>query len=122
MARHRLVRHRASLALLLIGLLLSSSSTAARAIETTRTMARATKESYSYPRSRKLLVTAPRVSPDTRPSGSQQEMDVGGQRRSGVPGPASAAVCRGPTRTRLTTKHSAGTCWQFVCEKMPCGL
>ncbi|PUZ75713.1 hypothetical protein GQ55_1G226900 [Panicum hallii var. hallii] len=82
MARHRLVRHRASLVLLLIGLLLSSSSTAARAIETTRTTARATTESYSYPRSRKLLVTAPRVSPDTRPSGSQQEMDVGGWRRA----------------------------------------
>ncbi|KAG2650753.1 hypothetical protein PVAP13_1NG170800 [Panicum virgatum] len=77
MARHRLVRHRASLVLLLIGLLLSSSTTAARAIGTTRTT-----EGYSYPRSRKLLVTALRVAPDTRPSGSQQEMNVGGWRRA----------------------------------------
>ncbi|CAN6272597.1 unnamed protein product [Urochloa humidicola] len=79
MARHRLLPYRASLVplLLLIVLLLSSSSTVARAVETPAP------ESNGW--SRKLLVTAPRVSPDTRSSsGSQQkqEMDVGEWRRA----------------------------------------
>ncbi|RCV06302.1 hypothetical protein SEVIR_1G152900v4 [Setaria viridis] len=73
MARHRLLPRRASLVvlLLLVGLLLSSS-TVARAVATP------TPESHRW--SRKLLVTAPRVSPDTRSSGSKQEMDVSGWR------------------------------------------
>ncbi|KAF8758252.1 hypothetical protein HU200_010621 [Digitaria exilis] len=88
MARHRSLPYRASLVLLvLVGLLLSSFATATPTLECGGW-------------GRKLLVTAPRVSPDTRSSpGSQQEMVIGGWRW----GPASAAVCRGPTRTRLTT-------------------
>ncbi|CAL5058389.1 unnamed protein product [Urochloa decumbens] len=76
MARHRLLPPHASLVLLLlVGLLLSSSSTVARAVATP------TPESHRWI-SRKLLVTAPRVSPDTRSSSGsqQQEMDVGGRR------------------------------------------
>ncbi|CAL4888013.1 unnamed protein product [Urochloa decumbens] len=76
MARHRLLPCRASLLLLLlVGLLLSSSSTVARAVATP------TPESHRW--SRKLLVTAPRVSPDTRSSSGsqqQQQMDVGAWR------------------------------------------
>ena len=106
MARHRLVRHRKSLVLLLIGLLLSSSTTAARSIGTTRTTARATTEGYSYPRSRKLLVTAPRVSPDTRPSGSQQEMDVGGWRRATPFRSAGASLGRRVPGSHANPSHN----------------
>jgi hypothetical protein len=72
MARHRLLPHRASLVvlLLLVGLLLSTSSAVTSTLE-------------SHRLSQKLLVTGPRVSPLSRPSGSsQQEMDVGGWRRT----------------------------------------
>ncbi|KAG0526269.1 hypothetical protein BDA96_06G131500 [Sorghum bicolor] len=67
--------HRPTLAvllLLLLALLLSSSSTvAARATVTTTTTESSGNGSGGYFRSRKLLVTAPRVSP-----GSQQQMDA----------------------------------------------
>ncbi|KAF8735671.1 hypothetical protein HU200_011454 [Digitaria exilis] len=69
MARHRSLPYRASLVLLvLVGLLLSSFATATPTLECGGW-------------GRKLLVTAPRVSPDTRSSsGSQQEMVIGGWR------------------------------------------
>ncbi|CAN6251468.1 unnamed protein product [Urochloa humidicola] len=104
MARHRLLPHRGNLVplLLLTLLLLSSSSTVARAVATP------TPESHGW--SRKLLVTAPRVSPDTRSSSGsqkqQQEMDVGGWRRAAPFRRAGASLGRRVPGSHANPSHN----------------
>ncbi|KAJ1265560.1 hypothetical protein BS78_08G085200 [Paspalum vaginatum] len=87
-----------SLVLLLLLALLVSSSTS------TAVAATPTLESYSYSRwSRKLLVTAPRVSPETR-----QDMDVGSWRRT-PPLPlrrAGASLGRRVPRSHANPSHN----------------
>ncbi|CAN6238068.1 unnamed protein product [Urochloa humidicola] len=102
MARHRLLPHRASLVpvLVFILLLLSSSSAMARAVATP------TPESHRW--SRKLLVTAPRVSPDTRSSsGSQrQEMDAGVWRWAAPFGRPGASLGRRVPGSHANPSHN----------------
>ncbi|KAL6640257.1 hypothetical protein ACP70R_022106 [Stipagrostis hirtigluma subsp. patula] len=74
MARLRSL-HRATLVPILLVLLLMSLSAVAATTTTTTTI-----ESCSQLRSRKLLVTVPRVSPETPSEARQQEMVVGGRR------------------------------------------
>ncbi|GJM84946.1 hypothetical protein PR202_ga00662 [Eleusine coracana subsp. coracana] len=98
-SRLRPSTHRASLVSVLLVLLVSSSTVTATATATVP-------EQY---RTRKLLVTAPRVSPETTSlTGAQQEqeMDVGGWRTSTPFEGAGASLGRKIPGSHANPKHN----------------
>jgi hypothetical protein len=95
--------HRASLALVLlvvVVLFVTFSSTVSAVVTTPE-------EQYGYHRSRRLLVTAPRVSPEMTPTGPQrQEMDVTGWRAATPFLGARASLGRRIPRSRANPSHN----------------
>jgi hypothetical protein len=94
--------HRADLALvLLVVVLFVTFSSTVSAVTTTPG------EQYGYHRSRRLLVTAPRVSPEMIPTGAQkQEMDVTGWRAATPFLGARANLGRRIPRSRANPSHN----------------